>query len=205
MARKNRTKSTEEWKVRLVNEKFNLNRLWVGIQWLPPRCLLLLTVHFTYYNWKGTLHLAQGLKLRFFWVLFFSRVKCCTTLHHTTLLRTKKLHVFVASFGVCVCVFRLCHIKSLVYNTVQLFKVVRHGWSLAIHLSLLGVCVICVILVCIYLILLLFPSAVLILNLLAVQVVSTRTQPTQQSSGLALLERLLGQELLSAAWHLLIS
>lgn len=53
------------------------------------------------------------------------------------------------------------------------------------------------------------PRAAVIFNVIAVvqtlQVVSARTQPSQQSSGLALLERLLGQELHSPAWHLLIS
>lgn len=149
-----------------------------------------------YYNWEGTLHLAQGLVQSFAFLLLFS-VVWSAALHH---LPQDKMH----------------NCNHLLLNTfvnpnplMKILVMILDIWFEQGH-SVTLPWVLCFLCLFWFDCDSFFPSPCIhikyiILIFQTPQVVSARTQPSQQSSGLALLERLLGQELHSHAWHLLIS
>lgn len=89
---KYRSKSTEDWKIRLVTTRCSLT--FFGCSFSDSRSVLthrLLVVinhaFFIYNKCEGVLHLAQGLVQSF--ALISGSLLWCELLHHTTLLRTK--------------------------------------------------------------------------------------------------------------------
>lgn len=151
-----------------------------------------------HYNWEGMQHLVQGLAQSFAVALLFSLV-WSAALHHPPQDKTLNCNcvvfflLFLLKLTLCFDPGGLEHFSSCTPWT----SVVVSGCDLSAFSFLssffqflnynIGT----------------YSYSVILVIINPLQVVSTRTEPSQQSSGLALLERVLGQELQSSAWHLL--